>query len=68
MPSEVLHIPTCIGGVVMAYNLDEVTELNLTPELVTKIFVGEITNWNDPALAEVNPGVNFPGPRDNCGL
>ena len=24
------------------------------------IFLGKITNWNDPALAKVNPGVNFP--------
>lgn len=60
MKGEVLHIPTCIGGIVMAYNLEEVKELNLTPELVTKIFLGEIKNWNDPAIAAVNEGVTFP--------
>lgn len=60
MPAPVLHIPTCIGGVAMAYNLDGVKELNLTPGLVTRIYLGEITNWNDPKLAEVNPGVALP--------
>lgn len=60
MPGEVLHIPTCIGGVAMAYNLEGVKELNLTPRLVAQIFLGEITNWNDPKLAEVNPGTTMP--------
>lgn len=60
MPGDVLHVPTCIGGVVMAYNLPEVSNLKLNSSLVTKIYTGEITNWNDPQLAEVNPGVNFP--------
>lgn len=60
MPGEVIHIPTCIGGVVMGYNLPEVAELNLTPALVTKMYTGEITNWNDPQIAAANPGVTFP--------
>ncbi|MDO5035871.1 MAG: phosphate ABC transporter substrate-binding protein PstS [Porphyromonas sp.] len=60
MPAEVLHIPTCIGGVVLSYNLDDVPVLNLTPDLVTDIFLGNITNWNDPALAEANPDVILP--------
>lgn len=60
MPAEVIHIPTCIGGIVMAYNLEGITELKLTPDLVTKIYLGEITNWNDPQLAEVNEGVTLP--------
>lgn len=60
MPGEVIHVPTCIGGVVMAYNLEGITDICLTPDLVTKIFTGEITNWNDPQLAEINEGVAFP--------
>ncbi|MBR8703425.1 phosphate ABC transporter substrate-binding protein PstS [Porphyromonas levii] len=60
MSGEVLHIPTCIGGVVMGYNLPGVTELNLSPTLVTKMYMGEISNWNDPQIAAVNPGVTFP--------
>ena len=60
MPAPVLHIPTCIGGVAMAYNLKDVAELNLTPALVSEIYQGVITNWNDPKIAAVNPGVTFP--------
>ena len=57
---EILHIPTCIGGVVMGYNLPQVDQLNMTPELVTKIYTGEVTNWNDPLIASINPGINLP--------
>lgn len=60
MPGEVLHIPTCIGGIVMSYNIEGITELNLTPKLITKIYLGEITNWNDPLIAAVNEGTKFP--------
>lgn len=60
MPSAVVHIPTCLGAVVIAYNLPEVPELKLSDKLLEKIFMGEITNWNDAALKSNNPGVNFP--------
>lgn len=60
MDQEVLHISTCIGGIVMAYNLSEVPELNLTPEIITQMYLGEITSWDDPQIAEVNPGVDLP--------
>jgi phosphate transport system substrate-binding protein len=60
MPGQVVHIPTCIGAVVIAYNLPGVTSLKLTPELLQDIFLGNIKKWNDPAIATVNPGVTFP--------
>ena len=60
MPGEVVHIPTCIGAVVIAYNLQGVEELKLSNELLEKIFMGDVTNWNDPLLKANNPGVNFP--------
>jgi phosphate transport system substrate-binding protein len=60
MPAPVVHVPTCIGGVVLAYNIPGVTSLKLTPQLIEGIFLGEITKWNDPRLAEVNEGVTFP--------
>jgi len=59
MPS-VVHIPTCMGAVVVAYNLDGVDELKLTGELVADIFAGEVKMWNDARLAELNPGVKLP--------
>ncbi|WP_461629732.1 phosphate ABC transporter substrate-binding protein PstS [Labilibaculum euxinus] len=60
MPGKVLHIPTCLGAVVAAYNLPEKPELKFTPELMEGIFMGKITNWNDAKIAAVNPGINLP--------
>jgi phosphate transport system substrate-binding protein len=58
---KILHIPTVLGAVVPAYNIHGVTqELKFTPELLAGIFLGKINNWNDPAIAKVNPGVKFP--------
>ncbi len=60
MPAEVIHIPTCIGAVVIAYNLPEVAGLKLTPGLLEGIFLGKITKWNDKLLTDANPGISLP--------
>lgn len=60
MPAEVIHIPTCLGAVVIAYNLPEVAELKLSDDLLAKIFMGEITRWNDAEIQANNPGVSLP--------
>jgi phosphate transport system substrate-binding protein len=58
---KIYHIPTVLGSVVPIYNLPGVSqELKFTPQLLADIFMGKITNWNDPALAKANPGVKFP--------
>jgi phosphate transport system substrate-binding protein len=58
--AEVVHVPTCLGAVVLAYNLQGVDSLRLTPELIEKIFMGTITMWNDPLIAAANAGSNLP--------
>ncbi len=60
MPAPVVHIPTCLGAVVIAYNLPGVDELKLSNELLEKIFLGEITKWNDPQITANNSGVKIP--------
>lgn len=60
MPSGVVHIPTVMGAVVLAYNLKEVKELRLDAALISAIFRGEVKNWDDPAIRALNPGVVFP--------
>ena len=60
MPAEVIHIPTCIGAVVLAYNLPEVPELILDGALVADIFLGEINVWNDARIKALNPEANLP--------
>jgi phosphate transport system substrate-binding protein len=58
---KILHIPTVLGAVVPAYNVPGVTgEIKFTPEVLANIFLGKISNWNDPAIAKANPGVSFP--------
>ncbi|NLH29222.1 MAG: phosphate ABC transporter substrate-binding protein PstS [Bacteroidales bacterium] len=60
MGAEVVHIPTCMGGVVLSYTLSGVDSLRLTGELIADIFMGKITRWNDPRVAAENPNIRFP--------
>ena len=61
MPRKVVHIPTVGGAVALAYNLPGMNPtLRLTSELVTAIYMGQITVWNDKRIAAVNPGVDMP--------
>jgi phosphate transport system substrate-binding protein len=66
---EALHIPDAFGAVVPAYNfpaLDEALEaagqdsLVLTGEVIADIFLTNITQWDDPAITELNPDVDIP--------
>ena len=59
--TKILHIPTVLGAVVPAYNVPGISgEVKFTPEVLAGIFLGKIQNWNDPAIAQANPGVKFP--------
>ena len=58
--NPVIHIPTCMGAVVLAYNLEGVNKLKLSGEVIADIFAGEIKMWNDARLAALNPGVVLP--------
>jgi phosphate transport system substrate-binding protein len=57
---NVLHIPVTLGGVAIAYNLEGVKDLKLTPENIADIYNGKIKKWNDPKIAANNKGVNLP--------
>jgi phosphate transport system substrate-binding protein len=57
----VAMVPMTAGGVVLAYNLPGVSqELKLSRRAYAGIFLGEITNWNDPLIVAANPGVTLP--------
>lgn len=58
--NEAWHLPFVIGPVAIAYNLDGVDTLNLTVPTLISIFNGEITNWNDEAIAAENEGAELP--------
>lgn len=56
----VVHIPTCMGAVVLAYNLPGVQKLNFSGDVIADIFAGKITKWDDARLKELNPDVKLP--------
>ncbi len=56
-----VHVPTTVGAVVLAYNLDdEHVPLRLTPELVADLFLGKVTRWDDERVRRVNPALALP--------
>jgi len=60
-PEGVFHVPAYISPVAVAYNLEGVEEnIKMDAETIAKVFTGEITTWNDPAIAEQNEGVELP--------
>ncbi|MCV7280592.1 phosphate ABC transporter substrate-binding protein PstS [Mycolicibacterium flavescens] len=54
------HLPLVFGPIAMAYNVEGVDALTLNADLLAKIFQGQITKWNDPAIAGLNSGANLP--------
>jgi len=57
----ILHVPTVVGVVAVAYNLPSLVQpLRLTGPLVAQIFLGEITRWSDPRITSINPGIRLP--------
>ena len=66
-PSEQLKapgtvtIPESIGGITISYNIPGIDKgMKLTGPVIAQIFMGNITMWNDPAIANLNPGMNLP--------
>lgn len=61
LPATAVHIPETIGSVVPTYNIPGIGGgLKLTGPIIADIFLGIIDRWDDPAIAEINPGVNIP--------
>jgi phosphate transport system substrate-binding protein len=61
--STPLDLPMVVGPIAIAYKLNGVSKLTLTPELIAKIFTGKITTWNDAAIAAKNSGVTLPSTK-----
>jgi phosphate transport system substrate-binding protein len=59
--SGVVLVPMTGGSVAVTYNLPGVESgLKLSRDVLSKIFLGELQQWNDPAIAKLNPGVTLP--------
>jgi phosphate transport system substrate-binding protein len=61
------QFPSAIGGVVPVVNVEGIDpgELRLTGPVLADIFMGKIKQWNDPAIAALNPGVQLPDAKIN---
>jgi phosphate transport system substrate-binding protein len=57
---KVLYFPILVGPITMSYNLQGVSSLKLTPEVIADIFQGKITKWNDPQIKSLNSGASLP--------
>jgi phosphate transport system substrate-binding protein len=62
-PGELVQIPNYISPIAIVYNLEGVDNLQLSPDTTAKIFKGEITTWDDPAIKADNPGANLPSTK-----
>jgi phosphate transport system substrate-binding protein len=57
---KLIHIPTVLGAVVPVYNVPGATELRFSGDVIADIYLGKISNWNDPRIAKDNPTVHLP--------
>ncbi|MGY4643880.1 extracellular solute-binding protein [Cellulomonas sp. URHB0016] len=57
-----IDLPVYISPIAVAFNIDGVKELNLSADVVAKIFNGTITTWDDAAVTALNPGAKLSGP------
>ena len=57
-----VQFPAIIGGTVPVVNLDgfKPGELRVTGPVLAEMYLGKITNWNDPKIAATNPGKKLP--------
>ena len=61
LSSTPVHIPETIGSVVAAYNIAGIDKgLKLTGQILSDIFSGKVTKWDDPKIKELNPDLPLP--------
>jgi len=57
-PASLVYVPLVGGPIAIGYRVDGISpataQVRLTGEIVAKIFAGQITNWNDPAIVAAN--------------
>ena len=58
-PAKILHIPVVAGAVAITYNLPGSPKLKFDDATLAGIYLGEITKWNDPKIAALNPDVKL---------
>lgn len=58
--AKIVHVPICLGAVVITYNLPNSPKLKLNSDIISDIYLGKIVKWNDEAIQKLNPSVKLP--------
>ncbi len=59
--TPILHVPTVMGAVVLTYQVPGIEgELKLNGSIISEIFMGKLTQWNDPKIQKLNPTLKLP--------
>ncbi len=60
LTNDIVEIPAYISPIAIIFNVEGVSDLNLDAATMANIFNGSITNWNDAAIASLNPDASLP--------
>ena len=58
-----VEIPWALAATGFSYNLSGISHLNLSGTVIAEIYLGQITTWNDPAIAKLNKGETLPSEK-----
>jgi phosphate transport system substrate-binding protein len=58
--SDPIEVPAYVSPIAVAFNLPGIDSLDLDAKTISEIFLGQITTWNDQAIASQNSGVKLP--------
>jgi len=62
MKGPALQFPVAFGAITISYNLSGVKSgIKLDGPTISKIYLGQIKTWNDPAIKALDPGMSLPG-------
>jgi phosphate transport system substrate-binding protein len=59
-PRKLIHVPTCLGAVVLSFNIPGIKSLKLSEETLADIYLGKIKFWNDEKIKALNPSLKLP--------
>jgi phosphate transport system substrate-binding protein len=60
VPGNLVQLPWALTATGLSFHLHGVSRLHLTGHVIAAIYVGQIKNWNDPAIHKLNPNLNLP--------
>ncbi|MFS3127186.1 phosphate ABC transporter substrate-binding protein PstS [Nocardioides sp. Bht2] len=64
--TDPIEVPAYVSPIAVVFNVEGVDELNLSADVIGKIFNGKITKWNDAAIAALNDGAKLPDANINA--